>query len=98
MKGEQKVNDQELTLNKAVNEFYRSITRRIIHLKEAYLLVDLLRYLKYVCVEQGTLCPVNETRGLRRILEARFQDQIGFFHTGRNCVVHNPEVNPCERV
>ena len=52
--------------------------------------------MKSTCMEQGLISPVNETRGLRRILEARFENQIGFFQTGRNCVVHNREVNPCE--
>ena len=70
--------------------------RKIIHLKEAYLLIDLLRDLQTISSDSGLTSPAKETRGLRRLLEKRFGDELAYFNTGRNCIVHYCEINPCE--
>ena len=73
------------------------VRRKIVHGKEAYLLVDLLHDVKVMSGDMGCAEPIiNNTRELKRRLVEEFGDDISFFPTGRNCLVHCSYMNPCE--
>ena len=68
----------------------------IVHAKEAYLLIDLFRDLVSMCEEYGLeYPPVSSTKYLKRELVIEFGHTISFFTTGRNMLVHNTNMNPC---
>ena len=73
-------------------DFFAMVKEKIIHGKEAFLLVDLLRDAKMLCKNSS----VNKTCHLKKYLTEKFGDEISFFTTGRNCVVHASDINPCQ--
>ena len=77
-----------------LSDFYGMIQKNILHLKEAYLLVDLLNDINYLGAEYGMPSPVlNKTCELKTLIGAKFGDGINFYPSGRNCIVHNSQVN-----
>ena len=76
-----------------LEEFFTKIRRKIIHGKEAYLLTDLLRDANSLC-RGGSVIP--KTCQLKKLLTEKFGDDIAFFISGRNCIVHSSKINPCE--
>ena len=68
------------------------IRANIIHGKEAYFLLDLLRDANLLCSHNQ----LSRTSQLRKILSEEFEDEISFFPYGKNLLVHASDMNPCE--
>ena len=84
--------------DRVLEAFYSMIQKNIIHLREAYLLVDLLTDLNSLSKEYGlSVSPAGDkTCTLRKLIEERFGDDVDFHPTGRNCIVHHSQINPCK--
>ena len=63
-------------------DFVSMIRRKVIHGKEAYLLVDLFKDAKIICKN----LTLSKTSQLKKILMEKFGDELGFFPSGRNCI------------
>ena len=93
----QQADETDRNVQQLMDDFYSIIRRNIIHAKEAYLLIDLFRDLMTMSEEYGIQYPpVSSTKYLKRELLDEFGDEISFFATGRNVLVHNSKMNPCE--
>ena len=89
----EEVNDIKI---KVIEEFMTLIRRKIIKDKEAYLMTDLLEEIEYLSTTNGLQesC-IKYIFMMKRKLQDRFGDQISFYMSGRNLVVHPTSVNPC---
>ena len=76
--------------------FFIAVRMKIVHQKNAYLLNDLLKYYQNVFVEEDCKPLLSDTRSLKRKLLQEFNNDLGFFPTGRYVIVHAADINPCE--
>ena len=76
--------------------FFIAVRIKIVHQKNAYLLNDLLKDYQNLFVEEGCKPLLSDTRSLKRKLLQEFNDDLGFFPTGRHVIVHAADINPFE--
>ena len=70
--------------------------RNIVHQKNGYLLSELLKDYQNICDEDDSEPLISETRSLKRRLLTEFPEELGFYPTGRQVIVHATDMNPCE--
>ena len=89
----------DLQKNKAedvLDLFKYQIKTKIIRDKEAYLLHELLKDVKYLSEEHDLETPVIEhTRSLKRYLVQEYSNAMAFFPSGKYLLVHPIDLNPC---
>ena len=78
-----------------LTDCFTSIQLNILRDENAYLLTQLLDDWIYLCDESGIITLTTRTIQLRRKIEERFPDEIGFCRSGIYVIVHNAWLNPC---
>ena len=79
-----------------LNDFFTSIRLNILRDENAYLLTQLLEDLIRLCDERGVATLITRTNQIRRKIEEKFEDDIGFFPSGKYIIVHSAWLNPCK--
>ena len=78
-----------------MNDFFRFIRLNIIKNENAYLLTQLLSDWKSMCDGRGVSSVITHSSQIRKRIEEEFPNDINFFPSGRNVIVHNTTMNPC---
>eukprot|EP00794_Sanderia_malayensis_P017234 gene17234-18955_t len=85
------------TVTAVWNELYRIVENKILRKRHAYLLHDILKDLKNLCLENGIEPVISHTAGLKRkLLEQFTEERLGFFPQGKYVIVYSQDTNPCE--
>ena len=80
-----------------LEDFFLKVKRKIIQGKRAYLLIDLLHDFMRMSEEEGFETPIiDKSWTLKMRIIERFPEDISFYPSGRNCLVHSSQMNPCE--
>ena len=78
-----------------MNDFFTFIRLNIIKNENAYPLTRLLSDWKSMCDGRGVSSVITHTYQIRKRIEEEFPNDINFFLSGRNVIVHNVTMNPC---
>ena len=78
-----------------MNEFLNIIRVNVLCEENAYLLNELLIDWINLCDERAIETTIYYTWQLRKRLETQFIEEIAFFPSGRNIIVHSASTNPC---
>ena len=92
LQGKEIVEDES---NLLLEEFYRKIEIKVLYERSAFLLNVLMKDLHAVFEEANLDSPIRETKTLRRKLESKFPERIGFYPSGKYLIVYSSDVNPC---
>ena len=87
--------DEQVEIS-ALNDFFTSIELNILKEENAYLLHQLLEDWLQMTKERGVSALILRTNQLRKRLEEKFGDDIGFFSSGKHVIVHSAWLNPCQ--
>ena len=79
-----------------MDKFFRTIRNRIIWEKEAYLLHNLLEFIKKLSASCGIDSFIENTVVLKRKLSKKFEELIDFFPVAKYIIVHSSNINPCK--
>ena len=77
-------------------EFLTYVKIKIMLQKNAYLLNELLHDIASFSEEHSLEPFISNTRTLRRFLEKKFSQEIGFFPFGKQVIVYSADTNPCQ--
>ena len=79
-------------------EFWTYIRIKVINEKNAHLLKEILEDSKSLSLEHNVELFIKETKYLGIYLEKNFNDQIGFFNSGKQVIVYSPDTSPCQHL
>ena len=81
--------------NYVLDEFFTSIQLNVIRDENAYLLTQLLADWLQLCNERHISSLITRTNQIRRKIEERFGDDVGFFPSGKYIIVPSAFLTPC---
>eukprot|EP00794_Sanderia_malayensis_P016356 gene16356-18001_t len=83
--------------SEVMNAFIYNLKTAVIRDKKAFLPDELLADIEILSGEQNLSVPlIKETKSLRRAIEKKIGEEIGFFPSGKFWIVHSTDINPCE--
>ena len=85
--------DDEISV---LNDFFTSIRLNILRDENAYLLTQLLDDWIHLCSTRGIVTLITRTNQLRKRMEDKFGDDLGFFPSGKYVIVYSTWLNPCQ--
>ena len=89
------VDDDSQNETYLMNDFFTFIRLNIIKNENVYLLTQLLCDWKRMCDGRGVSGIIAHTYQIRKRIEEEFPNDINFFLSCRNVIVHNATMNPC---
>ena len=79
-----------------MNDFMKNFELSIVYRSNAYLLNELLQDWLFFCEDREVSSQVRYIWQLKKHIDDRFPDTIGFYRTGRHMIVYSQNVNPCQ--